>query len=258
MAFSEPALWMVQCFPGHWAILCFGMITPVIRVLQVGPMTYGRACHLQRILAKEHTNGNPQLAGTLILVEHPPVYTIGIRKREEYAQDQSRLCALGAEFHVVDRGGLVTFHGPGQMVAYPVLNLRFWKGGLRSYVSRLENTVIHTISNGFALQNVEARPAPYTGVWLGNAKICAIGVRASRQVTTHGLALNCCVDLDWFKHIIPCGLEGCEVTSLSQQLKRKVEIEEVVPYFLTAFATVFQCHLADYPAAEKQKLYVEM
>nr|CAD7426670.1 unnamed protein product [Timema monikensis] len=178
----------------------------------------------------------------LILVEHNPVYTVGIRAKEYSADYEKNLKQTGAEFYRTNRGGLVTFHGPGQLVAYPILNLKHFNPNVRWYVSQIEKTIIRTCGR----LGLAAETSPLTGVWVGDKKICALGLQASRFITTHGLALNCDTDLTWFSHIVPCGIEGKGVTSLSIELKRNVTIEETLPLFLLSFSELFDCALCDY------------
>ena len=178
-----------------------------------------------------------ETAGYLLLTEHNPVYTLGKSgKAQNLLVDSERLEALGAEFYHTDRGGDITFHGPGQLVVYPVLDLEKIGIGLKDYIAALEEAVIRTV----ALHGVAAgRIAGASGVWIGAndategagdtrlRKICAIGVRASRYVTMHGLALNVTTDLGWFDHINPCGFTDRGVTSLERETGRTVPMEEV-------------------------------
>uniref|UniRef100_A0A9J7XDQ5 lipoyl(octanoyl) transferase n=1 Tax=Cyprinus carpio carpio TaxID=630221 RepID=A0A9J7XDQ5_CYPCA len=137
------------------------------------------------------------------------------------------------------RGGLITFHGPGQLVCYPVLNLGCFRKSVRWYVCELERTVIKTC----AQFGIEASTSPDTGVWAGDNKICAIGIHCGRYITSHGLALNCNTDMSWFDNIVPCGIMGKGVTSLSRELGRDVPTEEAVPKLLEAFTEQFNCTL---------------
>merc|ERR1712062_610462 len=179
----------------------------------------------------------------LIFVEHSPVYTTGIRSNVYDDNEELRLKNLGAEFYRSNRGGLITFHGPGQLVAYPILDLnQFIKDsdlsgkkrkllGMKWYIETLEEVIIQTLKSGF---NIEGFRSPHTGVWVNKSnekKICAMGVHNSDLVTSHGLALNCDIDLTWFDHIVPCGIEGKGVTSLSQEMSRTVGIQETQSYF---------------------------
>ncbi|XP_070799786.1 octanoyl-[acyl-carrier-protein]:protein N-octanoyltransferase LIPT2, mitochondrial [Pituophis catenifer annectens] len=180
-----------------------------------------------------------------------PVYTAGLRGLEGAAAGAAgRLRALGAEVALVGRGGRLTFHGPGQLVAYPVLDLRRRRLALRAYVAALER-LARDACRRLGLPHARALPPPRTGVWLGDRKLCAIGVHCGRHITTHGLALNCCTDLTWFDHIVPCGLEGLGVTSLSQELQRHVSVEEATQPFLEVFQEVFNCSLREEPGLQE-------
>ncbi|XP_054650957.1 putative lipoyltransferase 2, mitochondrial [Dunckerocampus dactyliophorus] len=211
---------------------------PLVEVVRLGLLTYQEALQLQQVYVRRHQAGP---AHALLLCQHPPVYTTGIRQKPYPPSSLDHLRLLGAQVHKADRGGLITFHGPGQLVCYPVLNLGSFKKSVRWYVSRLEETVISACRRF----HLEASTSPHTGVWVGDKKICAIGIRCSRYVTSHGLALNCNTELSWFQHIVPCGLEGKGVTSLSAELHRNISVDDAVPHLLDAFADNFRCHLVD-------------
>lgn len=174
---------------------------------------------------------------TLLLVEHPHVYTLGRRGQEDdILVDAAELARLGVEVHHTDRGGEVTYHGPGQLVGYPILNLRRWGGGPLKYVRALERVLIETLAEFGVRAESEGRP---TGVWVEDRKIAAIGVKVSRRVTTHGFALNVCPDLSYFDHIVPCGMPGSRATSLSREIGRTVGVDEVGPVLVERFGDVF-------------------
>ena len=172
--------------------------------------------------------------GTILTVEHTPVYTLGKSgNQSNMLIPQSYLESLGAEFFHIDRGGDITFHGPGQIVCYPILDLEQLGIGLRRYIEILEEAVIRTVAHyGINAERLEA-----TGVWLCDRdesgvpknwrKICAIGVRASHFVTMHGLALNVATDLKWFTMINPCGFVDKGVTSINKEVGECVDFEEV-------------------------------
>ena len=188
------------------------------------------------LLAKQGDEGD--FAGTIIFVEHPAVYTLGKSgKMSNMLINEERLKALGAEFYHIDRGGDVTFHGEGQVVCYPILDLERLSIGLRRYIEILEQSIIETVAE----YGIEGRRLDgATGVWLCDEyempngektqrnwrKVCAIGVKASRFVTMHGLALNASTDLNWFTMINPCGFVDKGVTSISKELGREVSFEE--------------------------------
>ncbi len=169
-------------------------------------------------------------AGYLLLVEHPAVYTLGKSGRaENLLVDEERLRELGAEFYRIDRGGDITFHGEGQIVGYPILDLERIGLGLRDYIDALEGAVIDTV----ARYGIEGSRIPgASGVWLKEEnrpprKICAIGVRSSRFITMHGFALNVSTDLSWFGYINPCGFSDRGVASIGGETGRNVPMDEV-------------------------------
>lgn len=173
--------------------------------------------------------------GTILTVEHTPVYTLGKSgKQSNMLIPQSYLESLGAEFFHIDRGGDITFHGPGQIVCYPILDIEQLGIGLRRYIEILEEAVITTVAH-YGI--VAERLAGATGVWICDRddngepknwrKICAIGVRASHFVTMHGLALNVATDLKWFTMINPCGFTDKGVTSISKEVGDSVDFEQV-------------------------------
>lgn len=205
-------------------------------------MSYNQCLKLQNHLSESLKNSTVKECGYLIIVEHQPIYTVGIRHQNYDSQLEHKLKQLGAEFIRTNRGGLITFHGPGQLIAYPILNLKFFKTSIRWYVSNLETTVLNLCNSTYGLN---ATTSSDTGVWIGNHKICAVGVRCSRYVTTHGLALNCSTDLSWFNHIVPCGLHGKGVTSLSAILEKEISVDSVLPHFFQQFSECFTCDLVD-------------
>ena len=197
----------------------------------LGRVPYPDAWRLQRELHERVATG--QIPDQLLLLEHPHVYTLGRRGKEsDVTATAERLNELGAEVHRVDRGGQATYHGPGQLVGYPIISLRRWGGGPLRYVQALEQVLIATLAElGIEAQS-EDRP---TGVWVGDAKIAAIGVRISQGVTMHGFALNVCPDLSYFGQIVPCGVPDGGVTSISKLLSKNVDVEEVVPALVRQF-----------------------
>lgn len=191
-------------------------------ILRPGRMAYASAWELQRRLADDLRNGGPEC---LVLLEHPPTYTLGARARDEHLlAPEAALRAMGADVYRVDRGGDVTYHGPGQLVGYPILDLRSRGLGPAAYVRLLEETLIEALATyGVAA----ARREGYPGVWVEGAKIAAIGVRISKGVSLHGFALNVNTDLSYFERIVPCGLPGVVVTSLQRVLGRAVDLDDV-------------------------------
>ena len=200
---------------------------------------YEEAWALQRGLALKRARC--EIPDTLLLLEHPPVYTSGRRGGRDRLLVPME--ALGAPLLAVDRGGDITFHGPGQLVAYPIVGLGARPRGVQAYVRGLEETVIRTLS-GYGIE--AAREDGLTGVWAGRDKIAAIGLRVSRPggaegewVTSHGLALNVSVDLAWFSRIVPCGIADRGVTSMARLLGRDVPLPAVAEMLGAAFGEVF-------------------
>ncbi|MDP9236029.1 MAG: lipoyl(octanoyl) transferase LipB [Chloroflexota bacterium] len=187
-----------------------------------GLTPYQDAWQLQQRIADDVRIGG---APALILIEHPPTYTLGARgKAEHLLLGEEALLSRGAQVLRTDRGGDVTFHGPGQVVAYPIINLRAYGQGPVWYVRTLEALLIEVLSR-FGIVGARSKGRP--GVWVGEAKIAAIGVRISRGVTTHGFALNVNTDLAYFEHIVPCGLSGITVTSMRKLTGSSFEMRAV-------------------------------
>lgn len=177
---------------------------------------------------------------TLFLVEHDPVYTLG--KSGDPGNLIHNPDEVGATFFRTSRGGDITYHGPGQIVGYPVFDLEQFGIGLAKYIWNIEEAIIHTIA-GYGLKG--GRIAEASGVWLDvntprTRKLCAIGVKASRYVTMHGFAFNVNTDLGFFGHIIPCGINDKGVTSLQQELGHEMDVEEVKLEVVKAFSGIFQ------------------
>ena len=196
--------------------------------------------------ASMHDLAEQRLAGsgedTLILLEHPPVFTAGRRWRPEHiVWTEERIRTAGAELRFIDRGGSLTFHGPGQLVGYPVLDLGPRPDAMR-FVRRLEEVLIRAASDvGIPLERNDVQ----TGVWSGTRKVAAIGVRLMRmRVTLHGFALNCTTDLSWYGAIVPCGLADEGVTSLTELAGREITVEEMAPIVARRFEQVFEIGLA--------------
>jgi lipoyl(octanoyl) transferase len=219
----------------------------VIHVLHLGPVPYGTALQLQRTLMELRKAG--RVENTLLLLEHPPVITLGrnAQLRNVIAPPEF-LVQKGVELFDIDRGGDVTFHGPGQLVAYPIFDLRSFEPriGAVEFVRRLEEVLIRTCGDfGIGTQRIKG----LTGVWtyaLRNkpeAKIAAIGVHISGGVTTHGFALNVSTDLDFFSLIVPCGIAGKPVTSMQRELKKTLTTEDVATAASRNFGRVFQSQM---------------
>ena len=213
-----------------------------------GPVAYDDANERMHALAEDRLAGEGD--DSLILLEHPPVYTAGRRwKPDHIVWTEDRIRAAGAELRFIDRGGSLTFHGPGQLVGYPVLDLGPRPDAMR-YVRDLEEVVIRAAADlGLALHRSDVQ----TGVWSGSRKVCAIGVRLMRmRVSLHGFALNCTTDLSWYDAIVPCGLVDESVTTLSRLAGREVTVGEMTPIVARRFEDVFGISLepfdADWPS----------
>ena len=205
------------------------------RVLPMEVMDYRAAYELQRRLHAQAVAG--ELPDLLLLLQHPHVYTLGRRgKQSDVLASSDMLKRLNAETHITDRGGETTYHGPGQLVGYPIMNLRRWGGGVRDYVETLERTLVVALAECGIHAHTEGKP---TGVWVDDAKIAAIGVRVSRHVTMHGFALNVSPDLSYFDHIVPCGMPGAQVTSMARELGCEVNVSDVLPVVVRVFGREF-------------------
>ena len=209
-----------------------------------GPIDYDVANDAMHALAERRLAG--EIPDTVIVLEHPPVFTAGRRaKPDELLWAEEAVQARGGLVRRIDRGGSFTFHGPGQLVGYPILDLGARPDAAR-YLRRLEEAVIRTCAELGA--RVHRRDDVQTGVWAGDEKICAIGVRLLRtRVTLHGFALNCDTDLSWFDGIVACGLPEHGVTSLSRLLDRDVTVEEVRPIVVRHLGEVFDLAFSPSP-----------
>ncbi|MCY4577593.1 MAG: lipoyl(octanoyl) transferase LipB [Chloroflexi bacterium] len=204
-------------------------------VVPLGLVDFQTAYDLQRLLHARVVAG--ELPDLLLLLEHPHVYTLGRRGQEsDVLASKDMLSRLGVDTQLADRGGETTYHGPGQLVGYPIVNLRRLGVGVRQYVETLEQVLIRALSEFGIAAHSEGKP---TGVWVGDSKIAAIGVRVSRGVTMHGFALNVSPDLSFFEHIVPCGMPGVSVTSMSQELGSDVAVSDVMPALAREFASEF-------------------
>lgn len=206
-----------------------------LAVRRPGTIPYREAWSLQKDLAERRKAGG--IDDQLVLLEHPSVYTFGRRGdlgHMKVAAD--RWGELGIDVVHTDRGGDVTWHGPGQLVGYPVISLAPDRKDVVKYVRDLEEAILRTLAD-FDVR--AGRIAGLTGVWAGDEKVAAIGVRVSRWVTSHGFALNVCNSLEPFRRIVPCGIEGKGVTTLSRLAGRDVAVDEAVDRFVVRFAEVF-------------------
>lgn len=222
----------------------------ICTVLCLGLMDYAEAWALQKRLVAERTAG--RISDTLLLLEHPPTYTLGRSgKLEHLLLGEAERQARGVSVHWVDRGGDITYHGPGQLVGYPIILIpyalvapgpqdgrdRIPQADYVRYLRDIEEVILRALA-AFGVQG--ERVAGYTGVWVGGEKIAAIGVKVNAQgISSHGFALNVCTDLSYFAGIIPCGIPDRGVTSLERVLGRPVTVDEVIPTVIAAFGEVF-------------------
>jgi len=208
-----------------------------IEVRRIGLVPYSEALALQRALVEDRRAG--RVGDLLLLVEHPHVLTLGVRGdggRSHILASPDALTARGIQVHETGRGGDITYHGPGQIVGYPIIDLKPDRCDVHRYVRDLEEVMIRTAADfGVPASRVEG----LTGVWVGDEKLAAIGVRIARWITSHGFALNVTTDLDYFGLIVPCGIADRGVTSLQRQLGRKVKFEDVESRLSDNFRLIF-------------------
>jgi len=202
-----------------------------------GLVPYQDALHLQYEMQKERQANN--ISDTVLILEHPPTITLGRRTNvSDLLTDRNELSRLGIEVVEIDRGGEITAHGPGQLVAYPILDLKLHGQDLHRYLRDLEKVIIKTLED-FGISG--SRKEGLTGVWVDDRKIAAMGIKVSQWVSMHGIALNVSNDLATFRRdFIPCGITEFDVTSLAELLpKAALTRQDVEPHFTAAFRTVF-------------------
>ena len=210
-------------------------MTP-LQVRRLGLVPYADGLELQRRLVDERKAD--RIPDTLLLLQHPHVLTIGVKKdgRGHILAAPDRLSSLGVEVFETGRGGDVTYHGPGQLVGYPILDLNPDRRDVHKYVRDLEEVMIRVCAD----YGIEAgRVHGFSGAWIKDEKIGAIGVRISRWITSHGFAFNVTTNIDFFNLIVPCGIADKGVTSLAAQIGRLPEMTEAEDRFVTHFAAVF-------------------
>lgn len=231
-------------------------VNKTIQIIELGKQAYKPVWEMQEqqlnaIVAQKRENRSaiePSLTSNyLYWVEHPPVITLGKSGLPEHLLlNEGQLGEKGIEFFTTNRGGDITFHGPGQLVGYPILDLENFFTDIHKYLRLLEESIILTLEE-YGLK--AERSKGETGVWLDAGtpfarKICAMGVKASRWVTMHGFALNVNTDLTYFDYIVPCGIQGKAVTSLERELKRTVPLDEVKAKIQVHLATLFEATLS--------------
>ena len=211
-------------------------------VRRLGVVGYAEGLELQQQLVAERAAD--RIDDTLLLLQHPHVLTLGVKageSRQHVLATPARLAELGVELHETGRGGDVTYHGPGQIVGYPIINLKPDRCDVHQYVRDLEECMIRVAGDyGFAAGRIQG----LTGAWVGAEKIGAIGVRIQRWVTSHGFAFNVNTDLDFFRLIVPCGISDRGVTSLRKLTGRELAISDVEDRFIAHFADVFERQIA--------------
>lgn len=229
------------------------LIVELIQCKKLISYAYGQTLQSHYIQRLVTGNGNP----VLLLFEFEPVYTCGLRRSSSIitSADIERFHSLGAHFHETDRGGLLTFHGPGQLVAYPILPLRhqLLQLSLRTYITRLEQTLVDTcreiIGQNRVYSGIEhGRTVNYAGAWIDNQrKVAFMGVRYSRGITSHGVSINCSINMNWFDHIIPCGFDRRQITSLSDEVstEKPITVQQITPIFLDHFQKIFNIDLIE-------------
>ena len=219
-----------------------------IQIRRLGRVAYGAALDLQKLLVEQRKAD--EIPDQLLLLEHPPIITLGVKTRD----DRSHVVATpetldheGVEVFVSGRGGDVTYHGPGQLVGYPILDLRPDRCDVHRYVRDLEEVLIRAVA-GFGI--VSHRLPGLTGTWVGDEKLAAIGVRIARWVTSHGFALNVSTNLEHFGLIVPCGIADKGVTSLEKLSGRPIAMNDVENAVVEAFSLVFERRIAETVPAE--------
>jgi lipoyl(octanoyl) transferase len=220
-----------------------------LAVQRLGTVTYGDGLALQHALVEERRAN--RIPDTLVLLQHPHVLTLGVKRdaaRGHVIAAPEVLQACGVEVHEAGRGGDVTYHGPGQLVAYPILDLRPDREDVHRYVRDLEEVMIRLAAD-YGL--TAGRIAGLSGAWIGEEKIGAVGIRISRWITSHGIAFNVTTDLSYFDLIVPCGIAGKSVTSLARELGHEVAMPEVEDRLTARFAEVFASTLVDSPARKQ-------
>ena len=208
-----------------------------LRVRELGTLDYQSALDLQRELVEQRQRG--EIPDQLLLLEHPDVITLGVKNRSartHVLESDEALAAKGIALFETGRGGDVTYHGPGQLVGYPIVDLKPDRCDVHRYVRDLEDVLIRAVSDfGIEAGRIEG----LTGIWVGRDKLAAIGVRISRWVTSHGFALNVATDLSRFELIVPCGIADKGVTSMERLLGRRVVMDEVAKVVASRFAEAF-------------------
>jgi lipoyl(octanoyl) transferase len=204
--------------------------------VRMGQVPYGQARELQQRLEAERQRG--AILDVVLLLEHPPVYTKGRRSTpDELPMGEDWYRMQGIQVTDTDRGGRVTYHGPGQLVGYPIVDLRAYGDDVHAYIRRMERVMIESLFEwGVEAECIEGQ----TGVWAGDRKIGSIGVHVNRGVTTHGFAINVNNDLQPFEWIVPCGIEACRMTSLTRELGAEQDMDAFMDTIARVFGEVYE------------------
>lgn len=198
---------------------------------------YGEALEVQESAFQNVRESNSRTSGYLYLLEHYPVITNGrFGKDDNYVLPVSKIEEMGVEVFNTDRGGDLTYHGPGQLVSYPIIDLRTFNLGVKAYINSLEQVIINLLAD---FEIAAYRRDEYPGVWTNEEKIASIGVAVKSGITMHGSALNVSTDLDAFSMIVPCGISDVQVTSMEKTLGAKVSMQDVAESFINQFGNIF-------------------
>lgn len=222
-----------------------------LNVLSLGRCEYEKALNIQYDILKKRQEGD--IGDTLILVEHPPVITLGRRAEKSHIIGSEKiLLDQGIEIFETNRGGDVTYHGYGQIIGYPIFNLRESNMGIRDFVRNLEEVFIKLLNDKYGIE--AGRDSEHTGVWVGNNKIAAIGLAVKRGVTMHGFAFNVSTNLEHFNFIVPCGISDKGVTSVEDIIGKAVDFNEENQSVLEKFCEVFNFSRYEELSLEKYSL----
>lgn len=206
-----------------------------LRYSNLGIIDYQKAWNLQHKIFNNRLSN--EIEDTLLLLEHPDTYTLGkSSNKANLLFSDLEMQQKNIAIYNIDRGGDITYHGPGQIVGYPIINLSLWNKDTHKYLRTLEEVIIQTLLE-FGVNG--ERNKEHTGVWVGNNKICAIGIKVTRWITMHGFALNINTNMDFFNGIIPCGIKNKGVTSLKNELNKQIEIDLVKKSLLQKFYEIF-------------------
>ena len=214
------------------------------RWYDLGVVGYTEAWRWQQDMLRSRIEGNASgselLPDVVFFLQHHNVYTLGRAANKAHLLFDPSEGSVDAEVHTVERGGKVTYHGPGQLVVYPILNLARFTKDLHWYVRSIEEVIIATLGH-FGI--IADRAQGFPGVWVGDRKVAQVGMNCSKWVTTHGFAINVDPDMRYFGHIVPCGIDDRPVTSMAQELQRRVSVDEVKPVVARHFQRLFNAQL---------------